>query len=295
MKSIMTMHRIVTEIQLLHGTDDIGTVKELNSQTMTLRARSSSPAILALLKGAIIDVKQSNGTTARQTGLQVTDVDTSDTDTGEYLVTCTGTMTDIQDGDRVFLDGGSASLTGSEMPGLNRLASISSGTVWGVSADDYPSWRGKEKTSFGLATVARFLKEQVRVANDGGSGEYWLCISPDVYQNLANDEAAKQMFDSSYNENKLKGGTKSLQLYTPSGLSLTLMGHPFQKEGKSVLVRRKNIIRLGSSDHTMELAGQDLVRWANGTNYMDFASFTDQCVVLDSPAHNLLYSGVTVA
>jgi hypothetical protein len=298
MQNVMAQHRRVTEIKLLHGTSDIGKIKSFNTATVTLHAGSSSPAILSLLEGAVVDVKQSDGTTNRTNavGLTVGSVDTSSA-AGEYTVTFSSISGTPVDGDRLFLKGGSASLAGNEMPGLMRLGAITSGDLWGVSsgATNYSLLRANTKATFGLVTVAKLLKEQVRNTNKGGSGEYWLVCSPSVYQSLANDESAKQMFDSSYSENKLKTGTKSLELYSAAGQKLVLVGHPYQKEGSIGLFEKANILRIGSTDHTMEVGGQELLKWVTGTNYYDLACFTDQCVVLDKPAHNLTITGATVA
>jgi len=296
MKNLMTQHRRVTEIQLLHGTEDIGEVDSLASQVITLKARTSSPAMLSLLEGATIDVYQSNGSTLRQGDLVVDEggVDLSPSD-GKYTITVTGTTTGITSGDRIYLNGATSSLTGNEMPGVNRLAALTTGSVWGINVANRTLLKGNAVTSFGLATVAKILKQHVKTANRGGTGEYWLIVAPDVYQNLANDESAKQMFDSSYSENKFKTGAKSLELYTTTGQKLVLVGHPFQKEETFCMLEKSNIIRVGSSDHTMEVGDQKLVRWKGGTNYAEFGSFTDQCIVLTAPSHNLSGVGATVA
>jgi hypothetical protein len=296
MQNVMKQHRRVTEIKLLHGTMDIGVVASFTGATITLTAGTSSPAILSLLEGATVDIKQADGTTdrANSVGLTVSSVDTSSA-TGAYTVTFSSiTGTPIAT-DRLYLKSGSSSLTGNEMPGLMRLGSITSGSIWGVAVAGYNALRANATSSFGLVAVSKILKEHVKNVNKGGSGKYWLVVHPSQYQSLANDETAKQMFDSAYSENKLKSGTKSLGLYTTSGQELVIISHPFQKEGSFGLFETKNIIRLGSSDHTMEVGGTDLIQWVPGTNYYDFASFTDQCVVLDKPAHNLTATGVTVA
>jgi hypothetical protein len=296
MKNLMTQHRRVTEIQLLHGTEDIGEVDSLSSQVITLKARTSSPAMLSLLEGATLDVYQSNGSTLRQGDLVVDEggVDLSPSD-GKYTITVTGTTTGIVSGDRIYLNGATSSLTGNEMPGLNRLAALTTGTVWGINVANRTLLKGNSVTAFGLATVAKILKQHVKTANRGGTGEYWLIVAPDVYQNLANDESAKQMFDSSYSENKFKTGAKSLELYTTTGQKLVLVGHPFQKEETFCMVEKSNIIRVGSSDHTMKVGNQELVRWKGGSNYAEFGSFTDQCVVLTAPSHNLSAVGASIA
>lgn len=297
MQNLRAQHRRVTEMMLLHGTGDLGVVSSFNTATVTLTAGSSSPAILSLLEGAIIDIKQTDGTTDRTNAvdLTVSSVDTSSA-AGTYTVTFSSITGTPIAGDRLFLNGGSASLTGNEMPGLMRLGAITSGDIWGVSsgATTYSLLRANTASSFGLVTVSKILKQQVKNTNKGGAGEYWLVCAPSVYQSLANDESAKQMFDSSFSENKLKTGTKSLELYSAAGQKLVLIGHPYQKEGSIGLFEKSNILRIGSTDHTMEAGGQELLRWANGTNYFDLADFTDQCVVLDKPAHNLTITGVTV-
>jgi hypothetical protein len=298
MKNVREMHRKVTEIKLLHGCADIGTVKSFSVDTITLNARTSSPALLGLLPGAVLDIKQSDGTTDRTNAVDLTvaSVDVSSS-AYEYTITFSAITGTPVSGDRVFLNAGSSSLTGSEMPGLMRLGAVTSGTLWGLTnaATTYSLLRANTKASFGLATVAKLLKEQVRNVNNGGSGEYWMILHPDVYQSLANDESAKQMFDSSYKENELKSGAKSLRLYSTSGSQIVLLAHPFQKEGSIGVFAKDNIQRIGSSDHTMEVGGQELLRWVTGTNYFDLADFTDQCVVLDKPAQNLTITGVTVA
>lgn len=295
MSNVMTQHKRVTEILLLHGCADIGTVKSFSVDTITLNAGTSSPAILSLLEGATVDIKQSDGTTDRTNAVDLTvlAVDTSST-AGEYTVQFSAITGTPASGDRLFLNGGSSSLTGSEMPGLMRLGAVTSGAIWGVTITNYNALKANTKASFGLVSVAKILKEHVKNTNKGGSGEYWLIVPPTQYQSMANDESAKQFFDSSYNENKLKSGTKSLQLFTPTGASMTIVSHPYQKEGSFGLFEKSNIVRVGSSDHTMDIAGQDLIRWVNGTNYFDFACFTDQTPLLSKPSHNLTATGVTV-
>lgn len=296
MQALREQHRRVTEIKLLHGTADIGTVASFNTDTITLNAGTSSPAILSLLEGATVDIKQSDGTSDRASAINLTvlAVDTSSA-TGAYTVQFSSIGGTPIAGDRLFLNDGSGSLTGTEMPGLMRLGAITSGNIWGVSSTTYSLLRANTDSTFGLATAAKFLKAQVKNTNKGGAGEYWLIVAPCVYQSLANDESAKQMFDSSFSENKLKTGAKTLELFSAAGQKLVLIGHPFQKEGSVGLFEKSNILRVGSTDHTMDVGGQELLKWVTGTNYYDLADFTDQCVLLTKPAHNWTATGVTVA
>lgn len=294
MKNLMEQARRVTEIHMLHGQEGIATVKSLSSQTITLVAGSSAPALLSLLENAILYVMQSDNTTLRQKNLTVTAIDTSPTN-GEYTITVSGTVTGIALNDIVYLQGCESSATPaptSEMLGLGKLISTQTGDVWGVASGTYNLWRGNAESSFGRITAAKILDRQTKNINKGGSGEYTLIVPPVQFQSLVNDEATKQVFDSSYKPSEAEHGFESIRLRGPAS-NIVVMSHPFQKEGKFYLVQKENVKRVGSTDHTMEVAGQELARLVEGKNAVEFMNLTDQCIVLNAPAKNFVATGVT--
>jgi len=136
------------------------------------------------------------------------------------------------------------------------------------------------------------LASQTLNSNKGGSGEYLLILPPVQFQSLLNDEATAQVFDSSYKPSEASHGFESVRLRSPTS-SIIAVSHPFQKEGKFSLVQKENLKRVGSTDHTMEVAGQELARLVEGKNAVEFMVLTDQCVVLNAPARNFVATGVT--
>jgi len=157
MKNLLDQSRRVTEIHMLHGQEGIATVKSLSSQTITLQAGSTAPAILSLLENAIIYVMQSDNTTLRQKNLTVTAVDTSPTN-GEYTITVSGTVTGIANNDIVYLQGCESTATPaptSEMLGIHKLIATQTGNVWGIASGTYNLWRGNAQGSYGRITAAR--------------------------------------------------------------------------------------------------------------------------------------------
>lgn len=294
MKMLMQQSKRVIENNILHGQEGFATVASLAGQVITLQAGSAAPAFLSILENAVIWCSDSSGTLV-QKNLTVTAIDTSSS-TGAYTITVSGTVTGVGTaGNLLFLQGCVSTATPAvtdEMPGLGKLISTQTGTVWGINAATYNLWRGNVQSTYGLITASKVLNSQTINTNKGGAGEYFLIVSPKQYQSLLNDEAAKQVFDSSYNPNKAEHGFDSIVMRGPAA-TITVISHPYQKEGKFYLVEKENIKRVGSSDHTMEPAGQELMYIIPDQNAAMYQVFTDQVMLLNAPAHNLVATGVT--
>lgn len=193
--------------------------------------------------------------------------------------------------------GPGGSTVGSECYGLSFLASIGTGgaypnTLYGIDTSQYSLARGNRTTSVGAVNFAKLLELSSVLSDFGVVGQTinaW--VPTKLYIKLASNEAAYRRYSG---EKKAVNGFESLEFITSGANKLSVMGHPFQKEGRLTLETPDEVHRVGPQDISF------LKR--NGTPYaLESANAASSEVraggqynfYSDTPKHLLTAEGIT--
>jgi hypothetical protein len=277
------------EISMLYGQVGVGTMgANVSGQVLTISDATWAGGIWAGAENHFIDVYQSNLSSVRQAGLQITAVDSDN-----KQLTVSGTVTGIVTGDVIFFKGTNSAGTFNEMAGLQKIIT-NTGTLFNISAATYSLWKGNAPASVGELTFAKIQDYVARAVNKGLMDDVICLVSPKAFAKLNSDAAALRVLDSSYKSGKAESGHEAVTFYGTNG-KIDIVAHPYVKDGDSFIVPPKLLRRVGSTDVTFQIPGmgEDFFRLVSGQSAVELQCMCDQALFIEKPAHCLYLSGIT--
>lgn len=311
-KNNLKSSRKRVELELLYGgisaSSSLGTAASsanvnTTSTNVTFTAASWATGIWSGLINATVQFYYSTATlvsSGADSIFTVTTVTPPSAATSGGVVKFTGTTTGISALDtaisgqtvRVYFNGA----YGNECNGLNEIA-INSGTLFGISASTYDLWKANTATVSGSLTLGKILSGLALAVGRGMDEDVVQMVNPNTFANLATNEAALRMYDSSYKQSEAMNGSESIVYGSQNG-KVEIMPHLFVKGGDSFAFVPDLVKRVGSVDVTFEQPGMGGRIFFNipAYNGYEFRSYTDQAIFCVGPAKGLLkISGFTNA
>lgn len=166
--------------------------------------------------------------------------------------------------------------TFNEQIGLFTQLSATSGTYFGLdrSLAGYSLLQG-QTFSAGNArlTKAKVIQAATLPINKGNMRSMVLLVGTSTWADLAAEDLASRIFDSSYSGAQSKSGSRELVYENLNG-QIRVVCHPFMQAGLAFLFTEEDVSWIGSTDVTFKLPnGQDLFRLVDGYN-----AYESQCV-----------------
>lgn len=265
--------RNVLELQLLHGREGIGAASAgISTLTVTLDPATTSPGILSILKGARVMFMQSNNTTARTTHnnanyLRVASVSLANLAAPTITLEATGTtgVATIATGDIMYIGGtrgisvtaGDTNVPFYEQIGLGLQLSATTGSQFDISKVDFLGWTANQIGSIGPFTPSVLMSAAaLSLARGGQLGEYEAVLSPRQWGVLNSALATNEIYDKPEGFTMVKKtGTDEIVIYN-AGIKMTVIPHPFQKDGRFYVLPKSQFKRIGSTDLTFKIPGK---------------------------------------
>lgn len=202
----------------------------------------------------------------------------------------------------IYFYGAAGQLTSSnvsaEMVGIDYIL-VNTGSLFNINATTYNLWQSQSydclsselsmaKLLAGLAVpVARGLMEDVAVL-----------VAPDSWANLNSDLGAQRMYDQSYNSKKGEKGVNALLYHGQNG-AIKIISHPMVKRGEAFAVPLELIQRVGSTDIAFRGEGplgmEDYFFQNSTTNGWTIRAYTDQAIMIESPAHCVKFINIVAS
>ena len=300
------------ECSYLHGQRGIGTTASSSnigatSTSVTLTAASWASGIwYSALQGQLYFYRNDSGalvSSGADAIFTVTNITSS-----TYTLTITGTSTGIAaldiaiaasaTGCNITFAGsfGANNTTYVEGTGLLNIFS-NAGVLFALSGVTYPTWTGNTySASSGPITFGKLEKSIVLPGDRGLAGKDCTVLLPlTTFADVLTEQAAARRYGD-VKSKKMDNGADALEFYSPSG-TMDLVPHPLMKRGEAVLFPTDEVFRIGSTDLTFQLPGQE-----EGTYIMSapiagkagyFTSiYSDNTVASDVPSHGCLISGI---
>lgn len=286
------------EISALYGQSNIGVVESVNdaggnSATIVVTAATFAPGIWILLEGAKL-VSFTGSSANSVTSLTLDSVNTA---TRTLNITYGGTF-DVAAADVLFPLGAATaggSLTFSEMAGLYKQMTATTGTLFNIARGTYTLAQGNTYTSTGALTKAKIIDAASRVVDKGCMSDMVCLVSSKAWAVLWAEDAALRVFDSSYSADKGQTGAKNLVYEHVSG-SIKVVAHPLVKQGEALLFAPDNVIWVGASKPTFSIPGvsdEEFFRLVDGYNAVELQNFSDCAVYVLKPAQCIVMTGIT--
>ena len=291
------------EVALLYGQSPTGlgglasATGSGTTTTLTFATGQWSAGLWTPLEGAGLDVYVSAaaGVALNTVGPMVV----SSIDIVNKTITLTGAAADVTAIDAGVTSGSlvrfyTAGTNGAdEAVGLDKIIT-NTGSLFGIDASVYSLWKSNTFAVSGALTLAKIQAGVAVAAARGLSEDVEIYVNPSVWQELATEQVAYRMLDSSYSSKKASNGFEALEFYSQNG-KLSVLAHKYVKEGEAFLLPTKRCVRIGSSDVSFNIPGTD-----NGQVFIQnpttmgftFRIFSQQSLLLTRPAVAIKFTGI---
>lgn len=177
---------------------------------------------------------------------------------------------------------------GQECVGINEIA-INTGTLFNISATTYDLWKSNTFSTTGSLTLGKILTSLAFAVGRGMDEDCVSLTNVNTFANLATNEAALRMYDSSYKQSEAMNGSQSLVYGSQNG-KVEIMPHLFVKGGENFIFVADLMKRVGSVDVTFEQPGMGGRIFFNipDKNGYEFRAYTDQAIFCVAPAKGLV-------
>lgn len=271
------------ELQMLYGSQDLGTVGAVAVDTVTITDSTWASGIWAGQEGAEIDVYDAAGTVL-QVSTKIVSVDSEN----KAITVTGGDGASIAATDVVRFKGA----TGNEMVGLRNVVS-NTGTLYGVAGGTYSLWQGNT-SAVGAAnlTLKKIYQGIAKAVGKGLMEDISVLVSPATYATLANDQASLRRYNAAMAE--AENGFETIKFYGPNG-RIEIVTHPLVKEGEAIAFPHKRAERIGSTDLTFNTPGKGdemFQQLASQTGY-ECRLYSEQSIFLPCPAKGILFTGIS--
>lgn len=296
------------ELALLYGQSPTG----LGQTTNQVGTHTSTTAVLAFatgqwsagmwtpLEGAGLDAYLS-GTAVNTAGA----LTVSSIDVVNKTITVTGATGDITalvaalpgTGAGVVLRFYTAGSNGAdEAVGIDAIM-VNTGVLFNIDASVYSLWKANTYAVGGALTLSKIQAGVAVAAQRGLSEDVDIFVNPAVWKDLSTEQVAYRMLDSSYSKSNVDNGFESLTFYSQNG-KISVKAHKYVKEGEAFLLPTKRAVRIGSSDVSFNIPGTDngqIFIQSPTTAGFTFRIYSQQSVLIETPAKCVKYTGVTVS
>lgn len=289
------------EVGLLYGQTPLAQVSgspttSSNAATCTIAAADWAEGLWAGMEGARVDVWATDGTTNRTNdSTTAAYISAVDFDNRTVTIECANSTDagNIADTDYIYFDSDFAS-GGSynNFAGLKKIAT-NSGSLFNISAATYGLWKGVEY-AVGSAnlTLGKILKATAKAANRGLESNMCICVNPDTFATLGNDEAALRRHSGKVG--KTENGVEALQFHF-GGVSIDMIQHRYVKGGDAFGFPKDKMMRIGATDVTFRLPGAEpdrvFLHIPDKAGY-ELRARTEQALFCETPAQMIYFSGI---
>lgn len=271
------------EAEMLYGQMGYATVASVSSAEITITTAEWAPGLWAGAEKMPVEVRDSTGSTSRgEAKVKSVDMDLR-------KVTLESIIPGITAGD-VLWHGGAY---GNEFPGIHKILTQSSGTLFGINVGDFNLFKGNSYAVGGALSFTKIVSAAARAVEKGQEGRLLCLVNPRGWANLNNDQAALRQYDSSYSSERAKNGSRSLVFFSQNG-EIEIQPSIYVKEGYAYLLDLSEWARVGSSDVTFNRPGQGEQFFKDSENAAayELRLYTDQALFCAAPGKNVILTGI---
>jgi hypothetical protein len=272
------------EIEMLYGQVGYGTVASASGADITITTAEWAPGIWAGAEGLPIEIRDTSGATSKGEFTVVSvNMDTR-------VVTLNASPAGLVAGDVIWHKGA----YGNEFPGIHKILSITSGTLFNINVGTYNLFRGNQYSAGAAAlSFAKINQAAARAVEKGLDSKLVALVNPRGWANMLNDQAALRRYDDSYSKDKTELGSKGILFHSQNG-EIEIEPSIYVKEGYSYLLDIENWFRVGSTDMTFKRPGQgeEFFRDLENAAAYELRLYSDQALFCMAPARNVLITNI---
>lgn len=277
------------EIQILYGQMGYGIVSTAVTTVITMTTASWAPGIWAGAEGMPIEIRDTTGATSRGDFV----ISSVDMDARTITLSSSAAAAGVTGTDVIWHKGA----YGNEFPGIHKILTTSSGTLFNINVGTYNLFRGNEYSASSAALSFNKLNlAAARAVEKGLDSSLYCLVNPRAWANMLNDQAALRRYDGSYSSAKGELGSKSIKFHAQNG-ELEIEPSIYVKEGFAYMLSVDDWVRIGSSDMTFKRPGQgdEFFRDLENSAAYELRLYSDQAIFCSAPGKNVLIKDIVNA
>lgn len=276
------------EIEMLYGQMGYGAISAVSTAVLTIKTSEWAPGIWAGAEGMPIEIRDVTGATSRGEAI-VQSVD-MDLRTVTLASAISGIVTTSGSEDIIWHKGA----YGNEFPGIHKILSIQTGTLFNINVGTYNLFRGNVYSAGSAAlSFTKLQSAAARAVEKGLDGDLYSLVNPRAWANMMTEQAALRMYDSSYSSAKAENGGKSILFHSQNG-SIEIEPSIYVKEGYAYCLSVDDWFRVGSTDMTFKAPGQgeDFFRHVENAAALELRLYSDQALFCHAPGKSVLINNI---
>lgn len=274
------------EIEMLYGQVGYATVGSVSAAVITITTADWAPGIWAGAEAMPIEVRDTTGATSRG----VFEVKSVDMDARTVTLQSSAAAAGVIATDVIWHKGA----YGNEFPGVHKILSISSGTLFNIDVGTYNLFKGNSYSAGSAAlSFTKLNLAAARAVEKGLDSKLLALVNPRGWANMLNDQAALRMYDQSYSKDKLQNGAKGITFFSQNG-EIEIEPSIYVKEGYAYLLDLECWFRVGSTDMTFKRPGQgeEFFRDLENSAAYELRLYSDQALFCHAPGRNTLITAI---
>lgn len=279
------------ELAFMYGQQGIGEVSGNSSGVLTLTDASWAPGIWSGMKDCVLEAFTTQAASATQHNGDLT---VSSVDYSAKTVTVTGTSSSVVAADHLYFKGARTTTAHKECVGIDKILTTASGSLFNISVASYELWRGQSRSVGGAMSMLAALNASSDATNLGLMDMAKLYLPVRRWNSLNSDQAALRRYGAY--SSKYENGAEGIVYHSTNG-KIEVEAHPFVKEGEGFFLPNpaKRILRVGATDITFRRPGRpdDIFKELEDAAGLELRAFSDQAVLLTTPAHGVKLTGIT--
>jgi hypothetical protein len=281
---VANMLRSVTkklEIELMYGQMGYATVAS-GGGTVTLNITTSewAPGIWGGAEQMPIEIRSADGSVSRGTS-SVFSVDFAN-----QAITTVSIIPGVISGDVIWHKGA----YGNEFPGIHKILSITSGTLFNINVGQYTLFRGNTFDAQAAAlSFTKIVQATERAVEKGLDGKALALVNPRGWTNMMSDQAALRRYDGSYSKAIAENGMEVIKFHSVNG-EIEIESSIYVKQGYAYILALDEWMRVGSSDVTFKRPsqGEEFFRDLQDAAGYELRLWSDQALFCQAPGRNCL-------
>jgi hypothetical protein len=274
------------EIEMLYGQMGYAAVASATGAAVTIATAEWAPGIWAGAEGMPIEIRDSAGSVSRGE-FKVISVNM---DTRVITLNADAAAAGVIATDVIWHKGA----YGNEFPGIHKILSISSGTLFNIDVGTYNLFRGNVFSAGSAAlSFTKLNLAAARAVEKGLEGPLYAMVNPRAWANMLSDQAALRRYDGSYSTGKMENGAEKLMFHSQNGM-IEIEPSIYVKEGYAYLLSADDWFRVGSTDMTFKRPGQgeEFFRDLENSAAYELRLYSDQALFCMAPARCVLVTNI---
>ena len=272
------------EIEMLYGQMGYGTAASVSGAVVTITTAEWAPGIWAGAEGLGIEIRDTTGATSRGEAI-VKSVDMTN-----RTITLHSVIPGVVSTDVIWHRGA----YGNEFPGIHKILTISTGTLFNINVADFNIFRGNSFATGGALSFSLLSSAVSRAVEKGLDSPLLALVNPRTWASLLNTQDALRSYDSSYSSAKTEKGSKAIKFHSQNG-EMEIEPSIYVKEGYAYLLDMSCWFRVGSTDMTFKRPGQgeEFFRDLENSAAYELRLYSDQALFCHRPGTNVVLTGIT--